>query len=109
MNGNVPVAVGVPATSPVATLNERPGGRVPLASNVFSCEVPPADTIIVEYADPTIPAGGAPVIVGSGLTVIFTVSWLLVCGIAAICITCIGVVIPAGAVLVFVVFVFFFL
>lgn len=98
MNGNVPVAVGVPDTSPVAALKDKPGGNVPLATQVFSGEVPPADTIIVEYAEPTMPAGGAPVMVGSGLTVMFTVSWLLVCGIAAISVTCIGDVIPAGAV-----------
>jgi hypothetical protein len=48
MNGNVPVAVGVPEISPVAALNERPGGRVPLAITVFNGEVPPEDTIIVE-------------------------------------------------------------
>jgi hypothetical protein len=47
VNGNVPVAVGVPVISPVAALNERPGGNVPLAITVFSGEVPPADTIIV--------------------------------------------------------------
>ena len=71
---------------------------MPLATQVFNGEVPPADTIIVEYVEPTIPAGGAPVIVGSGFTVIFTVSWLFVCGIAAIRVTCIGDVIPGGAV-----------
>jgi hypothetical protein len=98
MNGKVPVAVGVPATSPVAALKDRPGGRVPVATTVFRGEVPPADTIMVEYVDPTMPAGGAPVIVGSGLTVMFTVSWLFVCGIAAMSVTCIGDVIPGGAV-----------
>lgn len=74
MNGNVPVAIGVPETSPVVALNESPGGNVPSATHVFSGDVPPADTIIVEYVDPTIPAGGVPVIVGSGFTVMFTVS-----------------------------------
>ena len=74
INGKAPVAVGVPETSPVVAFIECPGGCVPPATHVFSGDVPPADTIIVEYADPTIPAGGAPVIVGSGFTVMFTIS-----------------------------------
>lgn len=44
------------------------------------------------------PAGGAPASVGSGLTVIVTVSWLFEPGIAATSVTCIGDVIPDGAV-----------
>ena len=44
------------------------------------------------------PAGGTPVIVGSGFTVIATDSWLFVFGIEAINSTCIGDVIPDGAV-----------
>ena len=48
VNGNDPVAVGVPEISPVAALNNKPGGNAPLATSVFTGEVPPADTIVVE-------------------------------------------------------------
>ena len=36
MNGKVPVAIGVPESSPVVILNESPGGNVPPATHVFS-------------------------------------------------------------------------
>jgi hypothetical protein len=98
VNVNVPAAVGMPETAPVAAFQVSPGGNDPPDIVVVSDAVPPAETIVVLYGDPTIPAGGAPASVGSGLTVIVTVSSLLVSGIAAVSITCIGDVIPAGAV-----------
>src|SRR6185437_5503051 len=87
VNVNVPAAVGVPEMAPVAALKVRPAGSEPLEIFVVNAGVPPAETIVVLYGDPTIPTGGAPISVGSGLTVIVTVSWLLVSGIAATSVT----------------------
>ena len=98
VNVNVPAAVGIPEIAPVAALNASPAGSDPLEMLVVSAAVPPAEIMVALYGDPTTPAGGTPVSVGSGLTVIVTVSWLFVSGIAATSVTCIGEVIPAGAV-----------
>jgi hypothetical protein len=98
MNVYVPAAVGIPETAPVAAFHVNPGGSAPLAIDVVNVGVPPAEAIMVLYADPTTPAGGAPDRVGSGFTVIVTVSSLFVPGIVAVKITCIGEVTPAGAV-----------
>jgi hypothetical protein len=88
----------MPVTAPVAAFHVNPGGSAPLAIEVVSDGVPPAEAIIVLYADPTTPAGGAPDNHGSGFTVIVTSSSLFVPGIVAVRITCIGVVTPAGAI-----------
>jgi hypothetical protein len=51
----VPAAVGVPLTSPVARSIVKPAGKVPLeTANVFG-EVPPVDVGAIEYAELTVP------------------------------------------------------
>ena len=98
MNVDVPVVVGVPEITPVDALNVSPAGSDPLTMLVVRGAVPPAETIVVLYATPTIPSGGAPLRVGSGFTVILTVSWFFVFGIEATRVNCMGAVIPDGAV-----------
>jgi hypothetical protein len=98
VNVDVPVVVGVPEITPVDALKVSPAGSDPLTMLVVSGAVPPAETIVVLYATPTIPSGGTPLRVGSGFTVILTVSWFFVFGIAATRVSCMGAVIPDGAV-----------
>lgn len=94
----VPATVGVPEMTPVDALNVRPAGSDPAEMLVVRGAVPPAETMVVEYATPTTPWGGTPLSEGSGLTVMVTVSRLLVLGIDATRVTCICEVIPDGAV-----------
>ena len=68
----VPADVGVPVMAPVVALKLRPGGSDPEAMLRVSGAVPPAGFKLAVYATPTVPAGGVPASVGSGLTVIVT-------------------------------------
>ena len=94
----MPVAVGVPERTPVAALKVRPGGTVPAERLSCSGVVPPEAAKVVVYGTPTTPAGGVPVITGSGLTVMVTLLLTLVPGSVAVSTTFMGAVSPAGAV-----------
>ena len=94
----VPMAVGVPAMTPVAALNVRPAGMVPETKLHVSAPVPPLAVRVVLYATPTTPGGGTPAITGSGLTVMLTTFLLCVPAMEAVRVTSICEVRPAGAV-----------
>src|SRR4051794_23858281 len=59
---NVPAVVGVPASTPDAP-SDRPGTGVPPASENVYGPVPPLAVSDCEYATPTVPPAGVPVMV----------------------------------------------
>ncbi len=84
--------------APVAALNVKPAGRVPLARLRVFVPVPPDVVNVALYAIPTVPLGVAPLITGAGFTVIATVLALCVPLIAACSVTVMDAVSGAGAV-----------
>jgi hypothetical protein len=92
----VPATVGVPEITPALKL--KPAGSEPLATLHFSGAVPPAAVNVVVYGVPTVPTGGVPVIVGSGLTVMLTVLEFFVPVTPAVKVNCNCEVIFEGAV-----------
>jgi hypothetical protein len=69
VTSKLPVAVGVPATCPVAALSVRPAGRVPVYDHVND-GVPPAATRLSLYAVPDLPLSSLPESVGAPFTTI---------------------------------------
>lgn len=62
---DTPAVVGVPASTPPAD-SVRPAGKDPESTlNVYGA-MPPLATKVVEYALPTVPAGGLPEMVSGG-------------------------------------------
>ena len=72
----------VPESTPVLVLNESPGGSVPVgASHVELFGLAFVSVNVVEYAEPSVPTGGVPVIVGAVCAAQFAVAVTLLLGI----------------------------
>ena len=84
--------------APVVALNVKPGGRVPAEITNVRGAVPPAGLKLPVYGTPTVPVAGMLASVGSGFTVMVAVAELFVPVTAAVNVTMICDVIPAGAV-----------
>jgi hypothetical protein len=84
--------------APVVALNVKPGGIDPAVITKVKGAVPPAGLKLPVYGTPTVPVGGTLASVGSGFTVIVAVAELFVPVTAAVNVTIICDVIPAGAV-----------
>jgi hypothetical protein len=60
---NVPAAVGVPLSTPLAGFSVSPGGGVPALTTQLRGSVPPEAARVSEYAPPTVPVGSGEVVV----------------------------------------------
>jgi hypothetical protein len=95
---DVPIMVGVPDITPVDVLNVSPALRAPLVRLHTSGEVPGVATNVVMYAAPTVPIGGVPLIIGSGLTMMLDVLEFEVPDTAPVSVSFSWLVRPGGAV-----------
>ena len=78
VTGKLPVAAGVPDSTPVEAFRVRPGGRLPALTDHTYGAVPPVTVSGTLKATPTWPVGGGlKVKVGSAATVRLTVLVLL--------------------------------